>query len=743
MSLPARYPRHAVLGALVLGMLAARHPAALLLTPLLAPRRPLLAGLLLAAAFTGSWLAQARAAQLDRTALAPRLGHAVDERVTLLDLPRETPFGGWQATVSLGGERVALTAGRWVARPEAAIGSELLVAGTLKPLSPAQAWMRARNVHAALSGRAVRATGAARGGVTGMVDGVRRRAERALEAGAPRSVSGLLRGMVLGEGEALSAPMRDDFRAASLTHLVAASGQNVALLAALAVALGTALGLGLHGRLGLALALVILYVPLAGAGPSIQRAGIMGGAALVAALSGRPASRAYALLLAAALTLLANPRAGADPGWQLSFAAVIGIALGAGRIATALRERRVAAGAAEATAMTVAATIATAPLIALHFGRVSLVGLPANVLAAPAVAPAMWLGALAAAIGQVSAALASPIAALAALPTAYLAWLGHAAAHLPGANTRLPLGVVVALCGAAAAWIALPHRGRRRWSRRGVPVLALLALALLAVAAVARHRAVAPGAAPALRISFLDVGQGDATLIQAGGRAVLVDAGPVGDHVASLVRHEGARRLDLLVITHAQADHEGGAADVLSQLPVTAILDGRDGVGSPDGTRLEAAAHARRVRLLRPSAGQILRAGPIRLDVLSPPRDGRIPGGDPNARAIVLEARAAGVRILLTADAESDVLSSLPLAPVDLLKVSHHGSADPGLPALLGILRPRAAVIEVGRHNPYGHPAPATVRALTTGAGRVLRTDHDGTIRFELRAGRLVLATHG
>ena len=228
--------------------------------------------------------------------------------------------------------------------------------------------------------------------------------------------------------------------------------------------------------------------------------------------------------------------------------------------------------------MTVAATIATAPLIALHFGRVSLVGLPANVLAAPAVAPAMWLGALAAAIGQVSAALASPIAALAALPTAYLAWLGHAAAHLPGANTRLPLGVVIALCGAAAAWIALPHRGRRRWSRRGVPVLALLALALLAVAAVARHRPVAPGAAPALRISFLDVGQGDATLIQAGGRAVLVDAGPVGDHVASLVRREGARRLDLLVITHAQADHEGGAADVLSQLPVTAILDGRDGL---------------------------------------------------------------------------------------------------------------------------------------------------------------------
>ena len=281
----------------------------------------------------------------------------------------------------------------------------------------------------------------------------------------------------------------------------------------------------------------------------------------------------------------------------------------------------------------------TAPLIALHFGRASLVGLPANVLAAPAVAPAMWLGALAAAVGQVSSALAAPLAALAALPTAYLAWLGHAAAHLPGANARLPLGVVIALCGAAAARVVLPRR-RRRWGpRRAVPALVLLVPVLLAVAAVAHRRAAAPP--PALRISFLDVGQGDATLIQAGGRAVLVDAGPLGDHVAALVRHEGARRLDLLVITHAQADHEGGAAEVLSQLPVTAVLDGRDGVASPDGTRLEAAARARRVRLLRPSAGQILHAGPIRLDVLSPPRDGRIPGADPNARAIVLEAAPA------------------------------------------------------------------------------------------------------
>jgi competence protein ComEC len=728
--------RHAVLAAVVAGLLLAGHPFVLLLVPVAVPRRPWLGLMLLGAALAGSLAAHARLAQLDRSALGPLLGHAATGRVVLLDTPRATPFGGWQATVLLRGERVALTAGRWVARPDVPIGSVLAVAGTLKPLAPGQAWMRTRNVHAALAARAVRASGARRGGGAGFVDGVRARAERALGAGAPARVSGLLRGMVLGEGEALGPSLQADFRTASLTHLVAASGQNVALLAALAVALGTALGLGLRGRLALALALVALYVPLAGAGPSIQRAGIMGGAALVAALAGRPGSRLYALLLAAAFTLLVNPRASADPGWQMSFAAVIGIALGAGRVAARLRRRGLPRAAADAVGMTAAATLATAPLIALHFGRASIVGLPANVLAAPAVAPAMWLGALAAAIGQVSVALAAPVAFLATLPAAYLAWVGHAAAHVPGATAHVPALVVAGVClgVAAAPWLA---RGARR-ARPAAPLAVLAAALALAVPL----RAAEPAVAPALRISFLDVGQGDATLIQAGGRAVLVDAGPPGDHIASLVRHEGARRIDLLVVTHAQADHEGGSGEVLAQVPVGAVLDGRDGVRSPDGTRMAAAAIARGIPLVHPAAGQVLHVGPILLDVLSPPADGRVPGEDPNTRAIVLEASAAGVRMLLTADAESDVLDALALGPVDLLKVSHHGSADPGLPGLLARLHPRIAVIEVGRRNPYGHPAASTVTALRAGAGSVLRTDRDGTVRVELRRGRLVMATH-
>src|SRR5207237_3971145 len=137
--------------------------------------------------------------------------------------------------------------------------------------------------------------------------------------------------------------VRTDFRRSGLSHLLAVSGQNVVLLATLVLAVGALFGVPLRPRLVAVLALILLYVPLTGAGPSIQRAGVMGAAGLVAALAGRPASRSYALLLAALVTLVLNPRAAGDPGWQLSFAAVVAILLLAGRVREALAARRIPA----------------------------------------------------------------------------------------------------------------------------------------------------------------------------------------------------------------------------------------------------------------------------------------------------------------------------------------------------------------------------------------------------------------
>jgi competence protein ComEC len=256
------------------------------------------------------------------------------------------------------------------------------------------------------------------------------------------------------------------------------------------------------------------------------------------------------------------------------------------------------------------------------------------------------------------------------------------------------------------------------------------------------HGGLAPPAG--VRVTFLDIGQGDATLIQERRTSVLVDTGPPDGGVVARLRHAGVRRLDLLVVTHAQADHDGGAAAVLRAMPVGMLLDGRDGVREALGLRMAAEARRRHVAVSAPAAGEVLRAGRIELRVLSPAAEAPADhaGTDPNQRAIVAEARVDRFRMLLTADAESDVLSTLDLPAVDVLKVSHHGSADPGLAAVLERLHPRLAAIEVGAHNTYGHPVAGTLRTLRAAGAAVYRTDRDGSVRVEPRGDQLMVATH-
>jgi competence protein ComEC len=742
----AGHPRHALLAAHVAGLLAGPRSPALLAVAvalvLLAVGQGGLALGMIAALLAGALIADARLAALDRSALA--VPAQISARATLLEHPRRRTFGTRVAAARLHRERVLLKAPARVRWPAAATapGAVIAVAGRLAALGPHDEYERRRGTHAILLPESIRATGAHRGGMSGLLDGVRARTERALTDGVPAPQGALARGMVLGQDGALTDGVREDFRSTGLAHLVAASGANVILLATLVLGLGAAAGLGLSARLWLALALVAAYVPLAGAGPSIQRAAVMGAAGLVAALAGRPASRWYALLLAAAVTLAWNPHAAADPGWQLSFAAVLALLA----LVPGLRTRLGAAGLpralTEALAVTIAATLGTAPLIALYFERLSLVSLPANVLAAPAVAPVMWLGTIAGALGQVAPALAAPVAALAALPLGYLTWLAERAATLPFAEVAVPspgpLGVcaVYGLAAAAAfGWRRLAPAGRRR-ARAAVGLAALVGCAAFAL--LARS----PGAPRDLTISFLDIGQGDATLIQHGPAAVLVDTGPPDGPVLARLRAAGVRRLDLLVLTHDALDHDGAAAAVLDALPVGLVLDGEEAL--PQATVAGLAA-AHRIRRIASDAGQVLRAGPLELRVLWPHRlPTATPGAEPNDRATVLHVRDGAFDLLLTADAESNVLAGLDLPAVEALKVSHHGSDDPGLPGVLARLRPRAAVVEVGAHNSYGHPTPATLAALRDARVAVVRrTDRDGTVRITVRNGRMEVSPAG
>ncbi|MFL5896868.1 MAG: ComEC/Rec2 family competence protein [Solirubrobacterales bacterium] len=573
-------------------------------------------------------------------------------------------------------------------------------------------------------------------------DRIRERASEGLGRGMPSREAELARGFVLGEDGSIDEKTKEDFRRAGLSHLLAVSGENVTLLALLAMPLLGALGIPLRERLLWVLALIAVYVPVAGAGPTIQRAGMMGAVGVLATLGGRRASRLYALAVAAAVTLAIDRAVAADVGWQLSFAAVLGILLLAAPLRRFLLNRFGGGGwrrsLAEGLAVTVAATLATAPLIAYHFETVSTTTLAANVVALPAVAPAMWLGMCSAGLAQLPGLPLEPLNLLDALLLAYIAQVAAWCAAPDWAELRVHLdgpgllSCYLAMAGAAALCFALRRFGSwpprlERLALFGAPAAAVLALGLGGAGGAGVNTP--PEGSGGLRIDVLDVGQGDAILLEpARAPAILVDGGPPGDELARKLADAGVESLGAAVVTHDQSDHAAGVEELLGRVPI-----GRLAFARLDRPLLGRAAAAG-VEAERIAAGEELRSGALRLQVLWPPRELlALPaaGADPNQQALVLEARWREFSMLLTADAEAEAVPLDP-GPVDVIKVAHHGSDDAGLADLLEETRPRLAVISVGAGNPYGHPTQGTLTTLARHGVPTLRTDEDGDVVIDV-----------
>jgi competence protein ComEC len=654
---------------------------------------------------------------------------------------------------------------------ELPVGSEVRAAGVLQPAEHWRAaYLRRQGIAMTLRADRIEREAGKRAGLSGWIDEVRTRAEIALGRGMPEREAALARGFVLGEDDRIDARTRDDFQRTSLTHLLAVSGQNVILLGVLAWPLLALFGLPLRARLVGILCLIAIYVPVTGAGPSIQRAGVMGAAGLVAALADRPRSRWYAVLLAATATLALNPRADGDVGWQLSFAAVIGIMLWARRLA-ALISRPADRGSArralaEAVAVTVAATVATAPLMAAAFDQFSPGALPANVLAAPAVAPAMWLGMLTGILGQAPFLPVEPLNWIDSLCLAYIAQIAHWLAAPDWALLTVHLGSVWAVLAAYVGlllamelllrWLdrlaSLRRDGRgfakrppqtwfprakRAGSLSGIPgrPAVILLVGLLFIAAWQVRPSAELPQTKGLVVRILDVGQGDSILLDPpDGDAVLVDTGSHERGVEDRLRELGIDRLAAIVITHDQSDHAGGLGEVLESVDVERVVYG---TGDP---RLHGAALAGGSEPYPLAAGGRLDSGGLRLSALWPPRE--LLGGtgeDSNLRSLVLVARWRHFSMLLTGDAEAEAVPIDP-GPVDVLKVSHHGSEDAGLDELLERSVPKLAVISVGAENPHGHPSHRTLAELSTHGVPTVRTDRQGEIEIEADGSRWTVA---
>jgi competence protein ComEC len=702
----------------------------------------------LVAALAGLLVGGARVHAIDAGALRARPGIHASVEGFVSAVPRRN-HGEVDVRVDSPAGRVLLVAPEPVG--DLPVGSEVSTEGVLRAAEPWRAgYLRRQGIAMTLRVERIDLEQGRRGGLTGWVDDVRSRAEEALGRGMPDREGALARGFVLGEDDRIDPQTRDDFQRSNLTHLLAVSGENVILLCVLAWPLLALLGLTLRARLVGALCLIAVYVPVTGAGPSIQRAGVMGAAGLIAALADRPRSRWYAVLLAAAVTLAVNPRADGDVGWQLSFAAVIGILLWAKCLAEALAgdasRGSVRRALLEGVAVTVSATVATAPLMAEAFDQFSPAALPANVLALPAVAPAMWLGMLTGIAGQIPEIPVEPINWLDSLCLAYIAQIAHWLAAPDWALLTVHLGSFWSVAGAYTALLAAMELLLRWLPRRPRPVLPRAAIAgplvvLSGAVAFLLWSPLGSGASappPALAVRVLDVGQGDSILLQPrGAKPILVDTGPPEEGVEDRLRELGIDRLAAIVISHDQSDHAGDLAELLRSLDVDRLVYGR-----PD-SRLHTAALAAGVEPYRLAAGGEFDSGELQLSALWPPREllGET-DEDPNLLSLVLVARWHHFSMLLTGDAEAEAVP-IDAGPVDVLKVAHHGSEDAGLGGLLERLVPKLAVISVGAGNSYGHPTVRTLAELHAHGVPTMRTDEDGEIDIEADGSGWLVAPNG
>lgn len=555
----------------------------------------------------------------------------------------------------------------------------------------------------------------------------------------PPDARGLLPALVIGDTSRTPPDLTDAMLATGMTHLSAVSGSNVAIVLAFALGGSALFGVGRRWRPVVAVVVLAGFVVLARPEPSVVRAAAMGTIGLVGLSRSRRAAGIPVLSAAVIVLLVVDPWLSRSYGFALSTLATLGLLLFTRTWGDAVGRRlpRPIRSWGPSIAIPVAAQAMCAPVVVLLQGSVSVVGILANLLAAPLVAPATVAGVSAAGLAPFWPFGARLLCWVGALPALGIAAVARTCATIPGGTVPWPDGAWGAVLLTLITLLLL--LSGRWWAARVRlhPVLAA-GVVLLAIAATVPTSAVT-WPPDGWRFVACDVGQGDAlVLATTPGHAVLVDAGPEPASVNACLRRLGVRVLDAVVLSHFHADHVDGLPGVLSGREVHEILATPVREPAYQWSQVQAQARARGIPIRDVVAGDHLSWPGVTADAWWPAR--RIAAGSvPNNASVVLAVRAGPVDLLLLGDVEREAAHALLLqlrrdpamaaqsAGFDVVKVAHHGSGNLD-EDLMAEVRAPVGVIRVGKDNDYGHPSPKALEVLRRNGYAVLRTDQRGDV---------------
>jgi competence protein ComEC len=575
----------------------------------------------------------------------------------------------------------------------------------------------------------------------------RQAAARIVHAALPEPAATVLAGALWGERGTLPQDVRDDFQATGTVHVLVTAGLHLGVIAAL---VGAGFAVLQIPRIAAALATIPIiygYAWFSGWHLPSQRAAAMITVALIARACGARAFSLNTLAIAAIVVAACWPVAVQSVSFALSFSCVTAIVLFAEPIATWLEARRLPTLIAEALALTLSTQIGVWPLTAAVFFTLAPYAIPANAVVVPLVGLTMILG--------IATLATHAIAVLAAIFARWDLWLltvilatTHFIAGLPGARLMItppPVWAIV-LYDVAAIGASLTHR------RRPLIAALILVAACSGVALAANLRPAEP-----FSITALDVGQGDGLVIRTPhGRTILIDTGGRLERGATIngrspaersadrivipfLRRAGITRVDLMVLTHPHGDHVGGASGILRMMPVGWIADSGQRYGGHAYDDALAQARIANVPVIVPACHQRWVDDEVMLAFLSPCGPAFTDGAnDVNENSLVVLVQYRTLRALFMGDAgfqsEQRLLAQGDDLHADVLKVGHHGSAYSSSAAFIETVHPRFAIVSVGRHNLFGHPAPITLETLRHVGASIFRTDQCGAVTIAARA---------